>query len=380
MARRILREAINVEGATYIASANGYDLFDITTYEAAQQFVNARNNNPAGSDWVQNEAVFNANINDRVHLYFFANADTNQVQYGVIMGVGIRNQHLTIGYHGNGNIDLSTNFGVENASNHQAAVPADDKVPFYLLPDYSVDEYVDDNGCYFIDDLLEGVLPQFCHSTVIERLEFAPRIHNISAHAFKFGQHIESLILDPAHITDLPCGVISSNIDHVYVKDVLETPDNWDPRWNHIFEDRTEFGFGVSPEVIAQREAEIRARQEREAEEARLERERQEREAQLAAEREARKIRYKVEGKSITIKGTRKGVKELVIPAEIEGLPVTKIEAYAFYDHATLQRLILPDTIKLIERGATLGCDFSSYVRVPSTCVVGKDNPYVRKR
>ena len=79
-----LIEAINVPGAELIGTAKGYDLFNIRTYEAAQQFVVENTQNEAGAAYVQNENTFNTNINENQQLYFFVMENTNRVYAGVV--------------------------------------------------------------------------------------------------------------------------------------------------------------------------------------------------------------------------------------------------------------------------------------------------------
>lgn len=76
----------------------------------------------------------------------------------------------------------------------------------------------------------------------------------------------------------------------------------------------------------------------------------------IKAEREAHKLRYKVEGNHIVITGTRKGIKEIEIPEELDGKPVTVIAPYAFFGNKDLQDVKLPKTIKRIEKAAFAGC------------------------
>ena len=378
MFKRFLHEAINVPGAQHIGTAKGYDLFDITTFEAAQQFVNASSNALAGTDWVQNASTFNSNIGEHLHLYFFVLENTNRVKYGVIKGRGTDDQSLVINTTKNTNITLNVNFSLENTT-HDLNVAGGDPVPLFLLPDIDIEEAVGRDGCYFSDDMFVGVLPQFCEQDTVEITELPPHIKFIDDHAFFFGQDISILVLSD-NIESLGSNVISNKVHEVHIANLIEQPASWSDNWNANFEDRTFYGYGLSDADREELTAQIAAR-EREAEEARrAEEERAAREAQIAAEREARKIRYRVEGDHVVIKGTRLGISELEIPAEIEGKPVTKIEAYAFYNNDDLKSIKLPATIKLIERGAFMGLKkLKDYVRVPKDCIVGKDNDCVRR-
>ena len=378
MARRIFTEAIHVEGADFIGTAKGYDLFDILTYDAAQQFVNASSNASAGADYTQNASTFNSNVNQNLHLYFFVAENTNRVRYAVIKGRGTDNQSLVIFNMNGGNVDLTVNFAVEN-TDHQSIIAADDTVPLFLLPNIDIEEAVGRDGCYFSDDRLVAVLPQFCDVDSLQIDHLPNHIRFINDDAFYYGQEISWLSLS-GNIENLGANVISNKVHEIHVIRMLEAPESWNSNWNADYEDRTHFGYGLSDEDRAAIEAEVAERERQAAELRRAEEERLAREAQIAADREARKIRYKVEGDSITIKGTRKGITELDIPPEIEGKPVTKIEAYAFFGNKDLTRIGLPNTLKLIERGAFYDMyKLSRKAVAPKHCIIGKDNPFVVK-
>lgn len=369
--------AIRVDGATHIGTAKGYDLFDIRTYAAAQQFINVRTQAEAGADFTQNEDTFNRNITDTVKLYFFVLINTNEVKYAVLKTAGSpANTDLTLKSSVNTSVEIQTNFVVED-SRHHSEIAAGDTVPLFLLPEYAALD-VDAKGCLIDRDSLRAVLPQFCESGLLKldmSVEpYVSSVREIASDAFCFGQDISELILTD-NITVMPENVISRRIESIHLT-CSETPSHWHPRWHNGREDRITFNYGLSDEERASLEAEARAREEEAERQRQAEAERAAREAELAAEREARKIRYKVEGNSITIKGTRKGIEELDIPEEIDGKPVTKIEAYAFFENPYLKKLKLPKTLKIVERGAFYGLNLNQmYIKVPKGCIIGKDNP-----
>ena len=66
-----LKEAVNIENAIHIGTAKGYDLFDILTYDAAQEFFNRDSATRAGQAYLRDESSFNHNINEHQKLYFF---------------------------------------------------------------------------------------------------------------------------------------------------------------------------------------------------------------------------------------------------------------------------------------------------------------------
>ncbi|MGN1102423.1 MAG: leucine-rich repeat protein, partial [Huintestinicola sp.] len=63
---------------------------------------------------------------------------------------------------------------------------------------------------------------------------------------------------------------------------------------------------------------------------------------------------------------------ELIIPDEIEGLPVTEIEMLGVPENTT--RLVIPDSVKIIQRGAFLGC------KALETVELGADVEYIGEK
>lgn len=58
----------------------------------------------------------------------------------------------------------------------------------------------------------------------------------------------------------------------------------------------------------------------------------------------------------ISIKKYIGSAENVVIPSEIEGYPVTKISACAFYNCQTIKNVVVPDTVTAIERQAFMDC------------------------
>ena len=67
---------------------------------------------------------------------------------------------------------------------------------------------------------------------------------------------------------------------------------------------------------------------------------------------ETSSLKYKVYTSYVAVTGCDRTLEELVIPAEIEGLPVTVIESNAFYSYSSLKKVVLPDTIREIRNCA----------------------------
>lgn len=383
MSKMSLTEAINVPGVTYIGSAKGYDLFDINTYAGAQAFENAHSHERAGADWTQNESTFNSNVGENLHLYFFVLDNTNEVRYAVIKGQNVRNQDLIIKSSNSSIHELidGINISVENV-HHQPEVAYGETVPLYLIPNIEFGDDIDNidltNGCYYANSTLRAVLPQFCPSTSVAINNIPDNIREIAKSAFCFGQNISEITLTD-QIEFIENGTLNNSISCVLVDNTfgnpLEAPEDWPTNWADGFNGQIRYGIGLSDEDRAELEAQAAARAAEEAAAAEeAERQRLELE-RIQAEREAKKIRYKVVGNEVTIKGTRKGVTELSIPAYIEGKPVTRIEAYAFYGNTELVNIKLPITLKVIETGAFI-LSTSHLVRifVPKDCQVFPHN------
>jgi hypothetical protein len=60
-------------------------------------------------------------------------------------------------------------------------------------------------------------------------------------------------------------------------------------------------------------------------------------------------------------------VEDLVIPAEINGMPVVKVNVEAFRNNTSLRRVVMPEGLRTIGRGAFDGCANLEEVVIPST-------------
>jgi tetratricopeptide (TPR) repeat protein len=69
---------------------------------------------------------------------------------------------------------------------------------------------------------------------------------------------------------------------------------------------------------------------------------------------------YVIDGNSVTITRYTGNASDVIIPSEIEGLPVTTIGAWAFAENWSLTNVTIPDSITKIEVGAFYACDYLS--------------------
>ena len=365
-----INEAINIPGAELIGTAKGYDLFDMRTYAAAQQFVVETTNTPAGAAYAQNEATFNQNINEAQHLYFFVESETNHVYAGAVKS---NNTHSDVTIKGNNaEISIHVNFLFEINGRNKNKI-----FPLFLIPNINVSDAV--GNLIIRDTMLEAVLPQLTPDESISLDLSATSITSIDNYAFSFNMHINELILgDNVHTLR---NASFDNVDHIKIT-WAEKPAGWSDTWFRNYEDKIEYLQAgeierirqqrqQEAELARQRAAEIAAeaaRQKAEQERLRIERERQE----LIS-----KIRYKKEGKEITIIGLKPSANEsITIPETIDGLPVTKIGNFAFYHFERNISIRLPATIKEIGQGAFAYSKLRREVDVPRGCRVGKNAFY----
>ena len=82
----LLLEHINVEGAQFIATGDGVDLFRIDTWAAAQSFVlDSDTNRQAGTIFAQNQNLFDQHITNGTNkIYFYTTEDTNRVIHAAL--------------------------------------------------------------------------------------------------------------------------------------------------------------------------------------------------------------------------------------------------------------------------------------------------------
>lgn len=77
-------------------------------------------------------------------------------------------------------------------------------------------------------------------------------------------------------------------------------------------------------------------------------------------------FRYAIEYGEITIKGFDKSIRDVVIPSEIEGLPVTNIDM-AFYGCDGITSVTIPNSVKNIGSSAFSGCTGLTSVTIPDS-------------
>ncbi len=85
----------------------------------------------------------------------------------------------------------------------------------------------------------------------------------------------------------------------------------------------------------------------------------------------AENFTYTVSDGAVTVTGYTGGDVVVVIPSEIDGMPVTALSGDAFAGKGSLRALSIPDTVTEIEVGALAGCESLTTLRTPLAAASG---------
>lgn len=85
---------------------------------------------------------------------------------------------------------------------------------------------------------------------------------------------------------------------------------------------------------------------------------------------------YVDNGSEVMIRGYNGTATELVIPSEINGMPVTKIGNHAFYENKTLKSVVIPDSVIDIGEWAFASCEALTTVSLPNGITELKDRAF----
>lgn len=98
--------------------------------------------------------------------------------------------------------------------------------------------------------------------------------------------------------------------------------------------------------------------------------------AKWAEEVDASALTYTVSGGKVTVTGLKTDVTDLIIPAYIEGCPVTKVDENAFKDLDGLESVHLPETLTEIDAKAFYGCTALKKIILPKSLKAVKATPF----
>ena len=354
-----LNEQLNIDGAEFIGSAFGFELYRILTYAAAQQFTteSGGEQTPAGQVYTQNEDTFNRHINDTVRLYFFVKENQPEVETAAIS-----TGHSELVVSGTGCAVKVRNYSFEGAGNSQVPLNPDNMLPLYLLPDI---QYNGENGLIITDGNLIGTYNGLIDPNNIPEEVIIPESVTAITKSNSFKDYAVGKV-----VIENTVQAIASNAFKGYrgiIKCAAEDADqvNWSSNWNGDCENIV-WGIHLSPEEVAAREEAIRLERERREREEREREEAERREREFQNAETVSVLRYKKIGNKIVILGCKARRQKLDIPEEIEGCPVTEIGQFAFYQNKDLTEVKIPKTVEVIGKGAFYGCS-NAIIYVPET-------------
>lgn len=290
--RNTILEELEIDGAEYIGSGKGYDVYKINTFNAAQQFI--ADDDLAGEVYTFDEATFNQSlIQDSWELYFIVTGGTNKVKYAIIKKDGDLEKFenrvkIFSPYQSSIGFDISCNFYVKDEKSESGIIK--DIIPLYLIPGIKINETITGTPVIITNGYFYAVLGHLTRETSIEDLTLsdysAYRCSRISSTAFYYGVTVNKL--------------------HINIP-LKEYPERL---------------FGVNEIII---------------------------DPSLLGD----DFIYRVVGNEIHIVKGKRGREIIRIPAEIDGKPVTTIEAYAFSGNTDVRDIQIDATnLKRIERGA----------------------------
>lgn len=269
--KKKLEEAIHVPGATLIGSAHGYDLFKISTWEAAQEFVLESNHEHRGGEsYTHDEGTFNLNINDQTNLYFFVLDNTNHIAGAAITGA-VSSDIIVYSNDGDAQIRLpNINIVFENDRVTPNSIRAEyNDIPLYLIPGITLPE--NDHGIYAPEGTLVGVCACLTETTHLNQINLSEKnIWKVLGNAFTFGIKVDTVVI-PDLTQDGRSIVLRDNafknVDNVLFSASQEEvdnfkTDNWERSW--AGNASVEYDYGMTDEQRQlRREAKLRQEGER---------------------------------------------------------------------------------------------------------------------
>ncbi len=90
---------------------------------------------------------------------------------------------------------------------------------------------------------------------------------------------------------------------------------------------------------------------------------------ELSVSNQYQNITYTVYGNEVTVTGYKGSPSTITIPSQIDGMKVTRISEYAFYECSSLVSIDIPEGVRLIGANAFDGCTSLETVNTPSTLI-----------
>ena len=367
-----LNEVLNYEGLVYLGGNGVYEVYDATTWDAAQHLVHAGDDRRAGDAWAQNENTFNQHVGPNAPLYFFVQANTNRVDAAAIRQPN-NSLHLRTDV---GDFTTQTNYAIEDRG---GALAVDHKnLPLYVLPRFTCTL---PGGLLIENNILKGVfLGVLNPDNTQEEVVIPAGVTTIEANVFS-NAYPRNFIKIPDSVNTVAANAFSNYSGTIEVAANALEADSWSPEWApnaHIVhrpgaapqenpQENTENVLNApeastpenTPTPAAEPEtipAEVGGQRLSWQEKKQRVQELPDEEVLYYETVRRRSKEKNAEGRweytpEIVILGCWKGRDNLDIPEQIDGKPVTEIAPFAFYNQP-MRRINLPKTIKIIGSGA----------------------------
>lgn len=190
--RKTLREDLHIEGAQFIGNGYGYDVYNILTFAAAQEFrADDAEGTAAGTKWVRDEATFNMNVrdNNNINLIFITPENTNRVVLGIATGL---RSDVVISREQLGRYIVRSNCRLQNSDGYEGdsvTLRWDTPLPLYLVPNFTAENVVDGMIINPNDTtILEGTYKGFLDpNNIPESVTIPQGVRTIKSYAFEGG-------------------------------------------------------------------------------------------------------------------------------------------------------------------------------------------------
>lgn len=373
--REILKEQVNINGAEFLGNAYGFDVYKITTWEAAKYFkvFNQDENTLACDVWLSSrhstatpEQNFHSYVETgRNTVFYIALENTDKVLLAALGGT--RNASFSFGFAPDKEIK-NLNYLIHDSSGRTRCYES--TIPLFLIPDLT---YLGDKGVIYSENKIIGTYKGLLDPNNIPEQYVVPNnIRVIASNSF-------SNYPVPYVLVDINVTMMSPNA----FKDYEGTIDlgfesfedsGWPTSWTNIEDPRRlRWGYHLSAEEKAARAEAARIEAERVAAEKAAAEEAERRRIEFQTQPAENVLRYKEVGGNIVILGVKRDREKLDIPETINNKPVTEIVPFAFYNNKHLTEVRLPKSIKIIGKAAFYNCSNATIYYYPRKTEVRAD-------